>query len=107
MAPLLELFEFGGPRRLSKWSPPHHPPPRHISDQDTSHAQGHPEHGGYLRHRAPIAAEPENGLAFRAEARKIARLVVRRSHHRLDLELVPGLGPAPGHRIRPDQPAPG
>ena len=29
---------------------PDQPFHRHICDQDTRHAQGHPEHGGYLRH---------------------------------------------------------
>src|SRR6185437_8075968 len=79
---------------------------RHVSHEYPGYTQGHPEHSRSLCHRAPITAEPENCLAFRAEARKIARLVVGRCHYRLDLELVPGLGPSPSNRIGPDQPAP-
>ena len=37
---------------------------RHIRDEDPRHPQGHPEHRRDLRHRPPIAAEPENGLAL-------------------------------------------
>src|SRR5262249_20380108 len=61
---------------------------RHVGDEDSGYPQRHPEHCGYFRHRAPVPAEAEDRLTFRAEDGQIARLVVRRGNHRLDLKLI-------------------
>src|SRR5690242_10374388 len=76
---------------------------RHVGDEDPGHAQGHPEHGGNLSHRAPVPAEAKDGLALRTEDRQVPRLIVRSSHHSFYLQLVSRLGAAPSDRIRPDQ----
>src|SRR5215467_13378450 len=55
---------------------PDQPLHRHVGDENPGHAQGHPEHGGYLGHRAPVPAEAKDGLTLRAEDREVAGLIV-------------------------------
>src|SRR5580700_1778519 len=78
---------------------------RHVCDQDTGDAQRHPQHRRDFRDRAPVTAEPEDGLTLGAEHRQVASLVVRRCDHGLDLKLVARLGPAAGYRIGTDESA--
>src|ERR1035437_3748772 len=77
----------------------------HVGDEDACHAEWHPEHRGDFRNCPPVPAEAEDGLTFRAQHRQVACLIVRRRHHRLDLQLIPRLGTAPGDGIGPDQSA--
>src|SRR5262249_56996202 len=56
---------------------------RHVGDENTGHTQGHPEHGGNLRHRAPVPAKAQDRLTLWTEARQVTRLLVRRCDHRL------------------------
>src|SRR5215472_1323714 len=39
----------------------------HVRDQHSGDAQRHPQHCRDLSHRSPVTAEPEDGLALRAE----------------------------------------
>src|SRR5271165_1274455 len=73
----------------------------HVRDQDAGNSERHPQHRRNLCDRSPVTAEAENGLTLRAEHRQVTRLVMRRSHHRLDLQLVSGLGATACHRIGP------
>src|SRR5262249_51951237 len=82
---------------------PHQPPPRNARDQPPPPPKRHPQHRRNLRHRPPIPAKPQNRLTLRRQHRQIPRLIMRRRHHRLDRQLIPRLGPPPGHRVRPHQ----
>src|SRR6266581_1445848 len=75
----------------------------HVGDENACHAERHPEHRGDFRDGTPVPAESEDGLAFRAQHRQVAGLIVRGRDHCLDLQLVPGLRPASGDSVRPDQ----
>src|SRR5215469_9510329 len=77
-----------------------------VGDEDSGHAQGHPEHGRYLGYRTLVPAEAQDGLTLRTEDRQVAGLIVRSSHHSFDLKLVPRLGAPAGHRVGPDQRTP-
>src|SRR5215467_15193785 len=49
---------------------------RHVPDQDAGDSQRHSQHRGDLGNRPPIAAVPENRLAFRTQYGKVASLVM-------------------------------
>src|SRR5713101_2683982 len=85
--------DIGAAMRMVDLVNPDQPLHRHIGDQDACHAQRHPEYRRDLRDRAPVPAESQDCLAFRAEHRQITRLVMGRGHHGLDLQLVSRLGP--------------
>src|SRR5487761_323218 len=76
----------------------------HVGDEDSCHAQWQPQHRGHLRYRPPVPAELQDRLAFWCQHGKVARLEHGGGNQRLDGELEPGLGPAAGHRVRPDKP---
>src|SRR5579875_2901229 len=76
---------------------------RHVRDQDPGDTERHPEHRRYLRDRPPVPAESQDGLALRAQRGEVPCLIVRGRDHGLDLQLVPGLRPAAGDRVRADQ----
>src|SRR5215469_12144627 len=65
----------------------------HVRDQHPRDTQRHPQHRRDLRNRSPVTAESEDRLAFRAEHRQVSCLIVRGSHHGLDLQLIARLGP--------------
>src|SRR5579875_22187 len=75
----------------------------HVGDEDPGHAERQPQHRRHLGDRPPVPAELQDRLALRGEHGQVARLEDGRGDQRLDGELVPGLRPASGHRIRPDQ----
>src|SRR5438132_6070 len=74
----------------------------HIRDEDPRHPKRQSQHRRYLGHRSPVPAELQDGLTFRCQHRQIPGFEHGRSDQRLDGELVPGLRPAPGDRVRPD-----
>src|SRR5690348_6693787 len=76
---------------------------RHVPDEDTGNAEWHSQDGGDLGDRPPVTAVSKNGLAFRAQYRKIAGFIVRCGHHSLDPQLITGFRPAAGYRIRTNQ----
>src|SRR6185312_12734707 len=76
---------------------------RHVPDEDTSNAKWHSQDRGDLGDRTPVTAVSKNGLAFRAQYRKIAGFIVRCRHHSLDLQVITGFCPASGNRIGTDQ----
>src|SRR6201995_1929974 len=77
----------------------------HLRDKNPSHAQRQPQDSGDFRHRSPVPAELQNGLAFRREHGQSPRLVHRRRDQGLNLKLIARLRTAAGDRVRPDQPA--
>jgi hypothetical protein len=77
----------------------------HIRDENPSHAERQPQDSGDFRHRSPVPAELQDGLAFRREHGKIPRLVHRRRDQGLNLKLITRLCTATGDRVRPDQSA--
>jgi hypothetical protein len=77
----------------------------HIRDKNPSHAQRQPQDSGDFRHRSPVPAELQNGLAFRREYGQVTRFVHRRGDQGLNLKLIARLRTAAGDRVGPDQPA--
>jgi hypothetical protein len=75
---------------------------RHVGDEDPCHSQRHLQYRRDLGHRPPAPAELQDRLALRAEPRMTARVIARGRDHRLDLQLIPRLGPPPRDRVRPD-----
>src|SRR5215470_13888041 len=76
---------------------------RHVTDQDTGDSKRYPQHRGDLSNRSPVAAVAEYGLAFRAQNRKIACLIVRCRHHGLDLQLIARFRPPASDGVRANQ----
>src|ERR1700678_264811 len=76
----------------------------HVGDEDSCHAQRQAQDRRDFGHRPPVPAELEDGLAFRSQHRKVTRFQDSRRHQRLNGELVSGLRPSAGNRIRPDKP---
>src|SRR6516162_6514292 len=102
----LQQIQVRATLRMIQLMNPHQPLHRHISNQNPRHPQRHPQHRRNLRHRPPVPAKPQNRLTLRAQHRQIPRLIMRRRHHRLNLQLSPRPRPPPRHRIRPDQRTP-
>src|ERR1700761_8088627 len=77
----------------------------HIRDENPSHAKRQPQDCGDFRHRSPVPAELQDGLAFRRKHGQVTRFVHRRRDQGFNLKLVARLGTATGDRVGPDQPA--
>src|SRR5215472_6076603 len=75
----------------------------HVRDEDPGHAKRQPQHGRHFRHRSPVTAELQDGLALGRQHGQVARFQDGRGDQGLDGELVPGLRAPTGHCIRPDE----
>jgi hypothetical protein len=77
----------------------------HIRDENPSHAQRQPQDSRDFRHRSPVPAELQDGLAFRREHGQVTRLIHRRRDQGLNLKLIARLRTTAGDRVRPNQSA--